>query len=74
MSDMFGYQSAIQGQNRRLEAIQQKNELTQANNLTATDDYNKTTLETNAMNDLNLGKDLATNLFSGSKMLIMLVM
>ena len=66
MADMFGYQSAIQGQNRRLESIQEANDLKQANNLTATDDYNKQVAERDVLNDLNYGKDLASNLFSGS--------
>jgi len=65
MADIYGYQSAIQGMNQREQAIQESNDLKQANNLTATDDYNKEVAETDVMNDLNLGKDFATQLFSG---------
>ena len=65
MADIYGYQSAIQSMNQREQAIQESNDLKQANNLTATDDYNKEVAETDVMNDLNLGKDFATQLFSG---------
>ncbi len=65
MADMYGYQSAIQSMNQREQAIQESNDLKQANNLTATDDYNKQVAETDVMNDLNLGKDFAVQLFSG---------
>ncbi len=65
MADMYGYQSAIQNMNQREQAVQESNDLKQANNLTATDDYNKEVAEKDVMNDLNLGKDFATQLFSG---------
>lgn len=68
MADMYGYQSAIQAQNQREQAVEEANDLKQANNLTATDDYNKEVSEQDAMNDVELAKDFVTGIMSGGTM------